>query len=248
MSDDAAKRLTVKQLEGPEALETRLEKTRKHDQDDMLDFTDLGIDRIFVDEAHHYKNLFTETKMKRGRPAGRRQPARGPTCSTRRAGSTSGRATRGVVFATGTAVSNSMTEVYNMQRYLQPQTPRARRVERLRRMGVDVRSEDHLARASPEGSGFQVKTRFSSFTNLPELITMFASVCDAKTAADIALPGIPEARRENVALEPSPEQVRMVAELGRRADAIRSGSVDPASDNMLVVTNDGRKLALDQRS
>lgn len=134
------------------------------------------------------------------------------------------------MFATGTAVSNSMTEVYNMQRYLQPQTLGARRAERLRRMASMFARKTTSLELKPEGSGFQVKTRFSSFTNLPELITMFASVCDVKTAADIALPGIPEARRENVALEPSPEQVRMVAELGRRADAIRSGSVDPASD------------------
>lgn len=154
---------------------------------------------------------------------------------------------KGVVFATGTAVSNSMTEVYNMQRYLQPQTLALAGLNGFDAWASMFARKTTSLELKPEGSGFQVKTRFSSFTNLPELITMFASVCDVKTAADIALPGIPEARRENVALEPSPEQVRMVAELGRRADAIRSGSVDPASDNMLVVTNDGRKLALDQR-
>ncbi|MFR8831880.1 MAG: helicase, partial [Eggerthella lenta] len=248
MSDDAAKRLTVKQLEGRrKRLETRLEKTRKHDQDDMLDFTDLGIDRIFVDEAHHYKNLFTETKMRNvaGLQAGDSQRASDMLYKTRWINERTGY--KGVVFATGTAVSNSMTEVYNMQRYLQPQTLALAGLNGFDAWASMFARKTTSLELKPEGSGFQVKTRFSSFTNLPELITMFASVCDVKTAADIALPGIPEARRENVALEPSPEQVRMVAELGRRADAIRSGSVDPASDNMLVVTNDGRKLALDQR-
>ena len=247
-SDDAAKRLTVKQLEARrKRLETRLEKTRKHDQDDMLSFADLGIDRIFVDEAHHYKNLFTETKMRNvaGLQTGDSQRASDMLYKTRYLNELTGY--KGVVFATGTAVSNSLTEVYNMQRYLQPQTLALAGLHGFDAWASLFARKTTSLELKPEGSGFHVKTRFSSFTNLPELITMFSAVCDVKTAADIDLPGVPSARYHNVALEPSPEQVRMVAELGRRADIIRSGSVDPASDNMLVVTNDGRKLALDQR-
>ena len=247
-SDDAAKRLTVKQLEArKKRLETRLEKTKKHDQDDMLTFEELGFDRMFVDEAHHFKNLFTETKMRNvaGLQAGDSQRASDMLFKTRYINELTGY--KGVVFATGTAVSNSMTELYNLQRYLQPQTLALAGLHGFDAWASLFAQKTTSLELKPEGSGFQSKTRFSSFVNIPELVNMFSCICDIKTASDIDLPGIPEARYENVALDPSPEQERMVAELGKRADAIRSGSVDPASDNMLVVTNDGRKLALDQR-
>lgn len=245
---DKAENFTIKQMERTrKSLESKLEKlnsqTRK---DDVINFEQLGVDKMFVDEAHNYKNLFLYTKMHNvgGISQTDAQKSSDLYMKCRYLDEITGG--RGTVFATGTPVSNSMVELYTMQRYLQ--------YDDLVKMGLEnfdnwasIFGETVTAmELSPEGTGYRSKTRFSKFHNLPELMSLFKEVADIQTADTLNLP-TPEVVRRDVIVKPSQMQKDMVAELGERAEAIRNGNVDPSEDNMLKITNEGRKLALDQR-
>ncbi|MEE0718764.1 MAG: LPD11 domain-containing protein [Oscillospiraceae bacterium] len=243
-----AERFTVKQMErAKRSLEGRLEKLQaEHKKDDVVTFEELGIDRLFVDEAHSYKNLFLYTKMQNvaGLSTSDAQKSSDMFAKCRYMDELTGG--RGVIFATGTPVSNSMTELYTMQRYLQ--------YDRLQEMGM-VHFDCWASRfgetvtaleLAPEGKGYRPRTRFSRFFNLPELMNIFREVADIKTANQLHLP-VPEVEYHNVAAKPSEVQQKLVQELSERAALIHSGSVSPDVDNMLKITSDGRKLGLDQR-
>ena len=243
-----AERFSVKQLErAKRSLEARLEKLQaEYKKDDVVSFEELGIDRLFVDEAHSYKNLFLYTKMQNvaGLSTSDAQKSSDMFAKCRYMDELTGN--RGVIFATGTPVSNSMTELYTMQRYLQ--------YDRLQEMGM-VHFDCWASRfgetvtaleLAPEGKGYRPRTRFSRFFNLPELMNIFREVADIKTADQLHLP-VPEVEYHNVAAKPSEVQKNLVQELSERAAEIHSGSVSPDVDNMLKITSDGRKLGLDQR-
>ena len=243
-----AERFTVKQMERAKcSLEGRLEKLQaEHKKDDVVTFEELGIDRLFVDEAHSYKNLFLYTKMQNvaGLATSDAQKSSDMFAKCRYMDELTGG--RGVIFATGTPVSNSMTELYTMQRYLQ--------YDRLQEMGM-VHFDCWASRfgetvtaleLAPEGKGYRPRTRFSRFFNLPELMNIFREVADIKTADQLHLP-VPEVEYHNIAAKPSEVQKNLVQELSERAAEIHSGSVSPDVDNMLKITSDGRKLGLDQR-
>ena len=243
-----AERFSIKQLErAKRSLEARLEKLQANDKkDDVVTFEELGVDRLFVDEAHSYKNLFLYTKMQNvaGLSTSDAQKSSDMFAKCRYMDELTGG--RGVIFATGTPVSNSMTELYTMQRYLQ--------YDRLQEMGM-VHFDCWASRfgetvtaleLAPEGKGYRPRTRFSRFFNLPELMNIFREVADIKTADQLHLP-VPEVEYHNVAAKPSEVQQKLVQELSERAALIHSGSVSPDVDNMLKITSDGRKLGLDQR-
>ena len=243
-----AERFSIKQLERAKRnLEARLEKLQANDRkDDVVTFEELGVDRLFVDEAHSYKNLFLYTKMQNvaGLSTSDAQKSSDMFAKCRYMDELTGN--RGVIFATGTPVSNSMTELYTMQRYLQ--------YDRLQEMGM-VHFDCWASRfgetvtaleLAPEGKGYRPRTRFSRFFNLPELMNIFREVADIKTADQLHLP-VPEVEYHNVAAKPSEVQQKLVQELSERAALIHSGSVSPDVDNMLKITSDGRKLGLDQR-
>ena len=243
-----AERFSIKQLErAKRSLEARLEKLQANDRkDDVVTFEELGVDRLFVDEAHSYKNLFLYTKMQNvaGLSTSDAQKSSDMFAKCRYMDELTGN--RGVIFATGTPVSNSMTELYTMQRYLQ--------YDRLQEMGM-VHFDCWASRfgetvtaleLAPEGKGYRPRTRFSRFFNLPELMNIFREVADIKTADQLHLP-VPEVEYHNVAAKPSEVQKELVQELSERAALIHSGSVSPDVDNMLKITSDGRKLGLDQR-
>lgn len=241
-------RATVKQLEASrKKLQVRLEKLNDRSRkDDVITFEQTGVDRLYVDEAHYYKNLFIVTKMRNvaGLSTAEAQKSSDLFLKCRYLDEKTD--SHGTVFATGTPISNSMTELYTMQRYLQ--------YELLRRSGLthfDAWSSSFgetvtSMELAPEGAGYRMKTRFARFFNLPELMSMFRLVADIQTSDMLKLP-VPKAHYHNIAVEPSQFQQDMVAELGNRADKVRKGDVDPRVDNMLAITNDGRKLALDQR-
>ena len=244
----SAERFTIKQLErAKRGLEARLEKLQANEKkDDVVTFEELGVDRLFVDEAHSYKNLFLYTKMQNvaGLSTSDAQKSSDMFAKCRYMDELTGG--RGVIFATGTPVSNSMTELYTMQRYLQ--------YDRLQEMGM-VHFDCWASRfgetvtaleLAPEGKGYRPRTRFSRFFNLPELMNIFREVADIKTADQLHLP-VPEVEYHNVAAKPSEVQQKLVQELSERAALIHSGSVSPDVDNMLKITSDGRKLGLDQR-
>ena len=241
-------RFTVKQLERTrKSLEARLEKLQAEDRkDDVVTFEQLGVDRLFVDEAHNYKNLFLYTKMRNvaGLSTTDAQKSSDMFAKCRYMDELTGG--RGVVFATGTPVSNSMTELYTMQRYLQ--------YDRLQELGMahfdcwasrfgETVTALELA---PEGTGYRARTRFSKFFNLPELMNLFKEVADIKTADQLHLP-TPEVEYHNIVAQPTEQQQEMVKALSERASLVHSGTVDPSQDNMLKITSDGRKLGLDQR-
>ena len=241
-------RFTVKQLERTKkSLEARLEKLQAEDRkDDVVTFEQLGVDRLFVDEAHNYKNLFLYTKMRNvaGLSTTDAQKSSDMFAKCRYMDEITGG--RGVVFATGTPVSNSMTELYTMQRYLQ--------YDRLQELGMahfdcwasrfgETVTALELA---PEGTGYRARTRFSKFFNLPELMNLFKEVADIKTADQLQLP-TPEVEYHNIVAQPTEQQQEMVKALSERASLVHSGTVDPSQDNMLKITSDGRKLGLDQR-
>ena len=239
---------TIKQLEHTrKSLVTRLEKLRAEDRkDDVVTYEELGVDRLFVDEAHNYKNLFLYTKMRNvaGLSTSDAQKSSDMFAKCRYMDEITGG--RGVVFATGTPVSNSMTELYTMQRYLQ--------YDRLRELGM-IHFDCWASRfgetvtameLAPEGTGYRMRTRFSKFFNLPELMNIFREVADIKTADQLHLP-TPEVEYHNMVAQPTEQQKVMVKDLSDRASAIHSGSVDLSQDNMLKITSDGRKLGLDQR-
>ena len=241
-------RFTVKQLERTKkSLEARLEKLQAEGRkDDVVTFEQLGVDRLFVDEAHNYKNLFLYTKMRNvaGLSTTDAQKSSDMFAKCRYMDEITG--SRGVIFATGTPVSNSMTELYTMQRYLQ--------YDRLQELGMahfdcwasrfgETVTALELA---PEGTGYRARTRFSKFFNLPELMNLFKEVADIKTADQLHLP-TPQVEYHNVVAQPTDIQKEMVKALSERASEVHRGSVDPSVDNMLKITSDGRKLGLDQR-
>ena len=241
-------RFTVKQLERTKrGLEARLEKLQaEHRKDDVVTFEQLGVDRMFVDEAHNYKNMFLYTKMRNvaGLSTSDAQKSSDMFAKCRYLDEITG--SRGVVFATGTPVSNSMTELYTMQRYLQ--------YERLREMDM-VHFDCWASRfgetvtaleLAPEGTGYRARTRFSKFFNLPELMNLFEEIADIKTADQLHLP-TPEVEYHTVVAKPTEHQQEMVQALSERAALVHGGTVDPSVDNMLKITSDGRKLGLDQR-
>lgn len=241
-------RFTIKQLERTKkGLKAKLEKLNKNDRkDDLITFEEIGVDRLFVDEAHFYKNLFLFTKMNNvsGLSTTDAQKSSDLYLKCRYLDEITGG--KGVVFATGTPISNSMTEMYTMQRYLQYSTLVKHNLHHFDCWASTFGETSTSIELAPEGSGYRMKTRFSKFFNLPELISMFKEVADIKTADMLNLP-VPNAHYQNVAVKPSDIQKELVESLGERAQKIRDGTVDPHEDNMLKITNDGRKLALDQR-
>ena len=241
-------RFTVKQLERTrKALETRLEKLQAESRkDDVVTFEQLGVDRLFVDEAHNYKNLFLYTKMRNvaGLSTSDAQKSSDMFAKCRYMDEITG--SRGVIFATGTPVSNSMTELYTMQRYLQYD-----RLQELSMTHFDCWASRFgetttALELAPEGTGYRARTRFSKFFNLPELMNLFKEVADIKTADQLHLP-TPEVEYHNIVAQPTEQQQEMVKALSERASLVHSGTVDPSQDNMLKITSDGRKLGLDQR-
>ena len=248
VESSGGERFTVKQLERTKrGLEARLEKLQAdHRKDDVITFEQLGVDRLFVDEAHNYKNLFLYTKMRNvaGLSTTDAQKSSDMFAKCRYMDEITG--SRGVVFATGTPVSNSMTELYTMQRYLQ--------YDRLQELGMThfdcwaSRFGETVTalELAPEGTGYRARTRFSKFFNLPELMTLFKEVADIKTSDQLHLP-TPEVEYHTVVAKPTEHQQEMVQALSERAALVHGGTVDPSTDNMLKITSDGRKLGLDQR-
>lgn len=246
-SDDSP-RYTIKQMERTrKGLEKKLEKlnddTRK---DDVVTFEQLGVDRLFVDESHFYKNLFLYTKMRNiaGIAQTDAQKSSDMFMKCRYMDELTGG--KGVTFATGTPVSNSMTELYTIMRYLQYDTLKKLQLGHFDSWAATFGETVTAVELSPEGTGYRAKTRFARFFNLPELISLFKESADIQTADMLHLP-VPEAEYINEVLKPSEEQQELVAAFGERAEIVRSGCVDASVDNMLKITNDGRKCALDQR-
>ena len=241
-------RFSVKQLEKTKkSLQTKLEKLNDQSRkDDVVTFEELGIDRLFIDESHYYKNLYLYTKMRNvgGIAQTEAQKSSDLFMKCRYLDEITGG--RGVVFATGTPISNSMVELYTIQRYLQYRTLQEHDLQHFDAWASMFGETVTAVELTPEGTGYRAKTRFAKFNNLPELMAMFKQVADIKTADMLDLP-IPEVEYHNIAVKPSQVQKEMVASLGERAEKIRGGGVDSSVDNMLKVTNDGRKLALDQR-
>lgn len=239
---------TIKQMEKTrKSLETRLEKLHKEERkDDVVTFEELGVDKLFVDEAHNYKNLFLYTKMRNvgGIAQTEAQKSSDLFMKCRYLDEITGG--KGSVFATGTPVSNSMAELYTMQRYLQYAGLKENSLEHFDNWASTFGETVTAIELAPEGTGYRAKTRFSKFHNLPELMSMFKEVADIQTAETLNLP-TPEFENINVVVKPSEIQQEMVKALGERAEKIRSGTVDATEDNMLKITNEGRKLALDQR-
>lgn len=241
-------RFSIKQMEkSKKNLKKRLQKLNDTKRkDDLLTFEELGIDRLFVDEAHYYKNLFLYTKMNNVAGISTQEAQKSSDLFMKCQYLNEITNGRGIVFATGTPISNSMTEMYTMQRYLQYDTLVEHGLEHFDSWASTFGETVSAVELDPTGQGYRIKTRFAKFYNLPELISMFREVADIKTADMLNLP-TPNAHYENIVVKPSDEQKEMVNELGERAENIRNGNVDPHEDNMLKITNDGRKLALDQR-
>ena len=239
---------SVKQLEkSKKAVKLKLQKLNDQSRkDDVVTFEELGVDRLFIDESHYYKNLYLYTKMRNvgGIAQTEAQKSSDLFMKCRYLDEITGG--RGTVFATGTPISNSMVELYTIQRYLQYNTLVKNNLQHFDAWASTFGETVTAVELTPEGTGYRAKTRFAKFYNLPELMAMFKEVADIKTADMLALP-VPEAHFHNVAVKPSEMQKEMVASLAERAEKVRSGGVDSSVDNMLKITNDGRKLALDQR-
>ena len=244
----AGENFSIKQMEKTrKALETKLEKLRSDERkDDVITFEQLGVDRLFVDESHFYKNLFLTTKMRNvaGLSTSEAQKSSDMFGKCRYLDEITGG--RGVVFATGTPVSNSMTELYTVMRYLQYSTLQQKKLTHFDCWASTFGETTTAIELAPEGTGYRARTRFAKFFNLPELMSMFKEVADIKTSDQLHLP-VPEAKFETVVAKPSDLQKEMVQELSKRAAEIHSGNVDASVDNMLCVTNDGRKIGLDVR-
>ena len=239
---------TIKQMEKTrKSLEDRLDKLIAADKkDDVITFEQLGVDRLFVDESHAFKNLFLYTKMRNvaGLSTSEAQKSSDMFMKCRYMDEITGG--RGVIFATGTPVSNSMTELYTVMRYLQYGTLQKKNLTHFDSWASTFGETTTAIELAPEGTGYRARTRFAKFFNLPELMNMFKEVADIKTSDQLNLP-VPEAKFETVVVQPSEHQQDMVAELSERAAAVHAGIVDPSEDNMLKITSDGRKLGLDQR-
>ena len=245
---NAGENFSIKQMEKTrKTLETKLEKLRSDARkDDVITFEQLGVDRLFVDESHFYKNLFLTTKMRNvaGLSTSEAQKSSDMFGKCRYLDEITGG--RGVVFATGTPVSNSMTELYTVMRYLQYSTLQQKKLTHFDCWASTFGETTTAIELAPEGTGYRARTRFAKFFNLPELMSMFKEVADIKTSDQLHLP-VPEAKFETVVAKPSEIQKEMVQELSRRAAKIHSGAVDASEDNMLCVANDGRKIGLDVR-
>lgn len=245
---DRNQNFTVKELQKTrKKLETRLEKLNDDfKKDDVITFEELGVDKLIVDEAHNYKNLYLYTKMRNVAGIGQSEAFKSSDMFMKCRYMDEMTGGKGIVFATGTPVSNSMTELYTMQRYLQYDTLKKNGLEHFDSWASTFGETQSAFELSPEGTGYRVKTRFSKFYNLPELISMFKEVADIQTADMLNLP-VPEAHFKVIKTEPSEEQKEILKSLSERADKVRNKSVEPEEDNMLKITNDGKKLALDQR-
>ena len=241
-------RFTVKQMEkSKKSLEAKLKKLNDQSaKDDVVTFEELGIDRLFIDEADLFKNLYLYTKMRNVGGISQTESLKASDLYMKCQYMDELTGGKGVVFATGTPVSNSMAELYTMQRYLQGSLLKELGLSHFDAWASQFGETVTSMELKPEGRGFQQKTRFSNFYNLPELMALFKEVADIQTADMLNLP-VPKAKYETVVCKPSDIQKEMVEALGQRADAVRSGAVDASQDNMLLITNDGRKLALDQR-
>ena len=248
MKRNRGERYSIKQLErAKRQLEVRLKKLEAEEKKDhVVTFEQLGVDRLYVDEAHAFKNLFLFTKMRNvaGLSASEAQKSSDMFLKCRYMDEVTGG--RGIVFATGTPVSNSMTELYTMQRYLQYGTLQQKSLSQFDCWASTFGETTTAIELAPEGTGYRARTRFAKFFNLPELMKLFSEVADIKTADQLNLPR-PEAHYETVVVHPSEYQKEMVGMLSERAAAVHSGTVDPSKDNMLKITSDGRKLGLDQR-
>ncbi len=244
----AGENFSIKQMEKTrKTLEAKLDKLRADSRkDDVITFEQLGVDRLFVDESHFYKNLFLTTKMRNvaGLSTSEAQKSSDMFGKCRYLDEITGG--RGVVFATGTPVSNSMTELYTVMRYLQYSTLQQKKLTHFDCWASTFGETTTAIELAPEGTGYRARTRFAKFFNLPELMSMFKEVADIKTSDQLRLP-VPEAKFETVVAKPSEIQKEMVQELSKRAAEIHSGAVDASVDNMLCVTNDGRKIGLDVR-
>ena len=243
-----AERFTVKQLEkSKKSIQIKLDKLNDQSRkDDVVTFEELGVDRVFVDEAHYYKNLYLYTKMRNvgGIAQTEAQKSSDLFMKTQYLDEITGG--KGIIFATGTPVSNSMVELYTMQRYLQYNTLREKNLQHFDAWASTFGETITAIELAPEGTGYRAKTRFAKFFNLPELMAMFKDVADIQTADMLHLP-TPTPHYKTIAVEPTEIQKEMVSELADRAEKVRNKMVDPSEDNMLTITNDGRKLALDQR-
>ena len=248
LQNNNGERFSIKQLEKTKkALQTKLDKLNDTSRkDDVITFEELGVDRIFVDEAHYYKNLFLYTKMRNvgGIAQTEAQKSSDLYMKCRYLDEITGG--KGIVFATGTPISNSMVELYTMQRYLQYSELENRKLQHFDSWASTFGETVTAIELSPEGTGYRAKTRFAKFYNLPELMAMFKEVADIQTSEMLNLP-VPKANYHNIVIEPSEMQKEMVKELADRAERVRNKMVDSSTDNMLKITNDGRKLALDQR-
>ena len=248
LTESHGEHFSIKQLEKTKrGLETRLEKLRaEHRKDDVVTFEELGVDRLFVDEAHSYKNLYLYTKMRNvaGLSVTEAQKSSDMFAKCRYMDEITGG--KGVIFATGTPVSNSMTELYTMQRYLQYDTLKRKGLAHFDCWASTFGETVTAIELAPEGTGYRARTRFAKFFNLPELMAMFKETADIKTADQLHLP-TPTPHFENISVKPSEYQQEMIQALSERAAQVHSGSVDPKVDNMLKITSDGRKLGLDQR-
>lgn len=243
-----SQKFSVKQLEKTKKkLQVRLEKLNDDfKKDNVITFEELGVEKLFIDEAHNYKNLFLFTKMRNVAGIGQSEAFKSSDMFMKCRYMDEMTNGKGVVFATGTPISNSMTELYTMQRYLQYDELKGRGLEHFDAWASTFGETENTFELSPEGTGYRQKTRFSKFYNLPELMSMFKEVADIKTADMLELP-VPEANFEVIKTEPSEEQKAILESISERADAVRNNEVNPTIDNMLKITNDGKKLALDQR-
>jgi hypothetical protein len=245
---DRNQNFTVKELQKTKKkLETKLEKLNDNfKKDDVITFEELGVDKLFIDEAHNYKNLYLYTKMRNVAGIGQSEAFKSSDMFMKCRYMDEITNGKGLVFATGTPVSNSMTELYTIQRYLQYDELKKNRLEHFDSWASTFGETQSALELSPEGTGYRVKTRFSKFYNLPELMSLFKEVADIQTADMLNLP-VPKAHYEVIKTMPSDEQKEILKSLSERADKVRNRQVEPEEDNMLKITNDGKKLALDQR-
>ena len=245
---EKAENFTIKQMEKTKkGLQAKIDKLNDQSRkDDVVTFEELGVDRIFIDESHYFKNLFLYTKMRNvgGIAQTEAQKSSDLFMKCRYLDEITGG--RGIVFATGTPISNSMVELYTIQRYLQMSALEEQGLQHFDAWAANYGETVTAIELSPEGTGYRAKTRFAKFYNLPELMSVFKNVADIQTADMLKLP-VPEAHYHNIALKPSEHQKEIVASLAERAEKVRNRKVDSSVDNMLLITNDGRKLALDQR-
>ncbi|KUO71737.1 MAG: helicase [Clostridia bacterium BRH_c25] len=248
LKEERGERYAIKQLEKTKkTLKSRLDKLNDTSRkDDVVTFEELGVDRLFVDEADFYKNLFLYTKMRNVAGLSQTEAQKSSDLFAKCRYLDELTEGRGIIFATGTPISNSITEMYTMQRYLQYEALRKNGLQHFDCWASTFGETVTAIELAPEGTGYRAKTRFARFYNLPELMNMFKEVADIKTADMLNLP-VPKANYHNVAVKPSQFQQDMVAELAERAERVRNKEVEPYEDNMLKITNDGRKLALEQR-